>query len=585
MRLTVGKKLNSLLFAMLALGIGGAVWLATELFSSDLVGHIKRELIDSVGLHSNRSRSEFTGLVEKAQVLGALSMEEFKYPEDRIKFLVDSIQTEERIVSLAMWDVAGLDTKESWRIIHKKIQESFPALVSAYPSSLEGKVQLQNSELQSYSFEAAPGLNIFRVFVPLVKNSKGEVTRWVAIDLDQSKTFAMFADSANTTAVLLNTDGMVLASGDPQRFPVGKIPSIHALFSANSSLLKQIEYSDENQKKHLAAYQALGLANLVVLGITPLERVYQAQAKLLRRSSLLGAIFLFIALAAGLIFARTLTGPLEALGSAAERIVDGDFSVRLKMPKKWSGKFFRPDEIKQVIGVFNTMVSGLQEREKMKNLIEKFHSKEVAQKLLSGDFQLGGQKKEAAVLFVDIRSFTTLSETHSPEQIVTLLNLYMTKMVDVIVEHGGVVDKYIGDAIMALWGVPETKENDEENALRACLHIREALPALNRDLEAHGLPAIKIGMGLHYGSLIAGNMGSVSRMEYTAVGDTVNTASRIQDLTKVHSTDLLVSEPLYSKFQSHFNFESVGGNKVRGKKEEMTLYKVSGVAAVKSEAA
>jgi adenylate cyclase len=571
MRLSVSKKLNTLLISMLVLGIGGAVWLATQLFSTDLVGHIKRELLDSVAVLSSRSRSEFGALLEKANLLGALSLEEFEYPEDRLKFLMDNLQGDPRIVSMALIESNEAGLKESWRIFNKESLAEVPLTYPKDPTLFKlDTAQGMNFESQ----QVTPELSIYRSFLPLVKNKDGKVIRWICLDLDQSKTFAAVSDYVNTTAVLLGAQGVVLASGDALKFPVAqKLPLFNEM-EKDSSIIRQFEYRDASKAPYLAAYQSVGVGGLMILGITPLERVTLAQNKLLRRAALLGAFFLFLALAMGISFAGTLTKPLEALGAAAERITLGDFSIRLKMPKKWSGNFFKPDEIKQVTTVFNDMVSGLEERERMKNLIEKFHSKEIAKKLMTGNFQLGGERKEAAVAFVDIRSFTELSETYSPEECVAILNRYMTKMVSVITRNQGVVDKYIGDAIMALWGVPEKSDGDMKNALQACVEMRAAMDELNAELEAANLPRIKVGIGLHYGPLIAGNIGSSSRMEYTAVGDTVNTASRIQDLTKLHKTDLLVSEAFAQQFATQYRFEAVGESQVRGKKESMRLYKI-----------
>ncbi|OFZ53853.1 MAG: hypothetical protein A2428_01485 [Bdellovibrionales bacterium RIFOXYC1_FULL_54_43] len=222
------------------------------------------------------------------------------------------------------------------------------------------------------------------------------------------------------------------------------------------------------------------------------------------------------------------------------------------------------------------MAQGLSEREKMRQLIEKFHNKEVADKLLSGNLQLRGDRLDAVVLFSDLRDFTMMSETTDPERIVAILNRYLSSMVDIIIKHGGIVDKYVGDSIMAVWGVPEPSERDAENAVFACLDMRRALAKLNAEFIQEKLEPLKMGMALNSGPLIAGTIGSEERMEYTVIGDTVNTASRIEGLTKVFGTDLLISESVQRAVSSKFLFEPIENVAIRGKQEAANVYKVGG---------
>jgi adenylate cyclase len=157
--------------------------------------------------------------------------------------------------------------------------------------------------------------------------------------------------------------------------------------------------------------------------------------------------------------------------------------------------------------------------------------------------RLGGEKIPVTVFFSDIRSFTSSSEKMAPEAVVEMLNEYMSEMVSVIEKWGGVVDKYVGDAIMAIWGMPtQDPARDAEKAVFACLEMRLKLAELNERRRHRDQPPIQIGMGLNSGEVIAGNIGSPSRMEYTVIGDTVNTASRMESLTKEHKTDFLLNE-------------------------------------------
>jgi adenylate cyclase len=222
------------------------------------------------------------------------------------------------------------------------------------------------------------------------------------------------------------------------------------------------------------------------------------------------------------------------------------------------------------------MIIGLKERDKVKNILNKFHGSSITEDLLKNDIGLGGTRKDVTVFFSDIRGFTKFSEGHTPEEVVTMLNEYFQIMVSIITTNGGVVDKFVGDAIMAVWGAPNSTENDQLMAVKACLEMRVALAELNERRMARGESEIRIGMGLHSGPAISGTIGSTERMEYTVIGDTVNMASRIESSTKAFGADLLVSEDVVRPINSDFIFELAGTAEVKGKSEPIKMYKVKG---------
>lgn len=195
---------------------------------------------------------------------------------------------------------------------------------------------------------------------------------------------------------------------------------------------------------------------------------------------------------------------------------------------------------------------------------------------MKGDLHLGGSKKMVTVFFSDIRDFTKFSEGHTPEQVVEMLNEYFQVMVGIINRNGGVVDKFIGDAIMAVWGAPKGTERDSQNAVKACLEMRVALAELNASRAARDKVPIKIGMGVHRGEAISGTIGSSERMEYTVIGDTVNQASRIEASTKSFGTDLLLSEDMAEFALEEFIMEVAGSVEVKGKEAPLKLFKVRG---------
>jgi len=196
------------------------------------------------------------------------------------------------------------------------------------------------------------------------------------------------------------------------------------------------------------------------------------------------------------------------------------------------------DELEDLAEGFNAMVDGLRERDKLRTTMGKYMTEEVLQHVMAGQVELGGKTIELTILFCDLRDFTSLSEKRTAHQIVEILNEYFTVMVDIIMEEGGVVDKYIGDNIMAVFGAPVTRPDDAVRAVRAAVRMREALAKLNELFKARGLPALRFGIGMHTGEVVAGNIGSARRMEYTVIGDSVNVASRLESKTKELATDI-----------------------------------------------
>jgi adenylate cyclase len=180
-------------------------------------------------------------------------------------------------------------------------------------------------------------------------------------------------------------------------------------------------------------------------------------------------------------------------------------------------------------------------------------------------------------LFSDIRGFTTLSEKMDPQHLVALLNEYFTEMVNIVMDEGGVVDKYIGDAIMAVFGAPVAKPEDAANAVRAAVRMRIALRELNTRLAGRGLPPLRTGIGIHTGVVVAGNIGSERRMEYTVIGDAVNLASRLESSTKEVGADVLISEDTYELTKSTIEARAMREITVKGRNQPVMTYEVVGL--------
>ena len=220
------------------------------------------------------------------------------------------------------------------------------------------------------------------------------------------------------------------------------------------------------------------------------------------------------------------------------------------------------------------------EKRRTRQALERQVSKEVAAELMKeyGALHqlLAPQERNLVVFFSDIRNFTTLFEKGDPARLITQLNEYLTVMSTIVARHGGTLDKYIGDAIMAFWGAPTSRgpADDALRAVSAALEMRRELAALQPQWKAKGYPEIKIGVGIHAGVALVGEVGSALRSEYTAIGDTVNTASRIEGINKETGTDLLISEAVYNLVKERLLARSVGEYALKGRAGRVMLYQV-----------
>ncbi len=195
---------------------------------------------------------------------------------------------------------------------------------------------------------------------------------------------------------------------------------------------------------------------------------------------------------------------------------------------------------------------------------------EIAQQ--QQEVKLGGDKRPITILFADIRGFTSMSEKMSPDAIAHLLTEYFTEMVDIIFEHGGTLDKFMGDAIMALWGAPIAHADDPDRAIRAAVAMQQALAALNEKWVREGRPAVEIGIGINHGEVFAGNIGSHRRLEYTVIGDAVNVASRL--CSKAKGGEIIVSEPFKKMLKDKVGLEALEPLELKGKEKAVKVFRV-----------
>jgi adenylate cyclase len=290
---------------------------------------------------------------------------------------------------------------------------------------------------------------------------------------------------------------------------------------------------------------------------------------------------LYISLAAlaaaavvGFWIARGVSQPVMQLAEHTRHVATGDYARRLALE--------RADELGQLATAFNDMSAGLAERDHVRDLLDKNVSPEVAAQLMRDGAALGGEEREVTVLFADLRAFTTMSEKFKPHDLLTLLNRHLDRMGAEIERQGGVIDKFIGDAIMALFGAPVAQHDAADRALAAALGMRRAMAELNAELVAEGKIPLAIGVGINTARVVAGNIGSHRRLNYSVIGDGVNVASRLQSETRKTEfrADIITSAATLAAARGkNFTARPLGSVQVKGRAEPVEIFAVGPPAA------
>lgn len=266
--------------------------------------------------------------------------------------------------------------------------------------------------------------------------------------------------------------------------------------------------------------------------------------------------------------ARRITNPITHLANATKAVKDGNLEDII-VPEVTSK---RNDEIAELYNNYLDMLKGLREKERVRGILNKVVSQEIAEETLKGNVKLGGEEKQVTVLFADIRHFTSLTEHMAPQDVILLINTCMTKISEIIDRYGGVIDKFVGDEVMALFGAPVAKEGCTLKAVQCAVDIMTHLNEWNIEREQQNQPKIKIGIGIHTGMMVAGNMGAENRLNYTVLGSNVNLASRLcgaAEESQILISDATLNEP---QVKESIVFHSAAPLKLKGFTDPVPAY-------------
>ena len=306
-----------------------------------------------------------------------------------------------------------------------------------------------------------------------------------------------------------------------------------------------------------------------LVGLHSLAAARDEQRRLRDAILRVAAVALLLGLAASTLLARTLAVPLRALVAGAAAIARGDLGARVAVRRR--------DEVGRVAAAFNEMAAGLALKERYRSVLDVIADKAVAERLLAGAIALGGETKDVAVLFCDIRGFTALSERMAPHDVIVMLNEHMTALTAIVHAHHGIVDKFVGDALMAIFGAPTTTGDDALAAVEAACEMIDA----RRRLNATASPPLEIGVGIASGAAVAGCMGSAQRMNYTVLGERVNLAARL--CAHAGRMEVLIDDATRTRVAGRVGVEPVASMRLKGFADPVDVYRVRN-AAVESVA-
>ena len=335
------------------------------------------------------------------------------------------------------------------------------------------------------------------------------------------------------------------------------------IFSENEILKVKTIYPLNISQKLIIYYLSIFGMPAVLLTVIVLNLINKQETSLLKNFLYIILLFAIVTIILTYYLKEYFLQPIQSLHKTTRNIIQEELKDKNLVTTS--------DELGVLTSSINEMIVSLEEKEKIKDTFGKVVDPKIRDLLLQNKIYLGGQIQEVTIMFTDIRGFTKISESLEPEKVVFWLNKYFQKMEECIVNNKGIINKFIGDAILVIFGAPIPDKNHPSQAVQTALDMRKASIELNRELQNLNLPEIRIGIGIHTGEALVGNVGSYTRCEYTVIGDTVNIASRVENLCKKFNVDLLFTEETQRRLTG-YKTKKLGESQIRGRQGKVSLY-------------
>lgn len=526
-----------------------------------------------------------------------LSDDRLTPPELRMQLSRERLQTASVLSAIAVYDKRG-DLMGGVQRVENPAAPPTPAQADSaeFPERLNLPPDLAETgrwlpteacEPVAKTSAAVKPQNIGCFLTPLIAH--GEITGFALgkpsrTELARRLSSVISSDKRGQTHDLHVLDGsftVLFAADLDQRMPVGSHQAGRDLFrvlplpsgALQTPISLTADFVSERGVAMVGTVRSLPERQLLILISTPAQLAYGIMARV-RQLLLLSTLGLAaLCLLAGHWLASRTTRPVEQLVGLTRAYAQRDFQPRSRVQTG--------DELEELGNSLSTMAQSLQDSEReiarraqVESALSRFLPDAVAKEIAAdqASIRLGGERRKVAVLFADVTAFTTFTESAPPERVVAFLNDLFTVLTEVIFRHGGLVDKFIGDSVMSLFGVPHAQDDFVQRALAAAEDMHrfvEAYAPAWRD--AYGIDA-KIAIGLNCGEAVVGNLGTERRMEYTAIGDVVNVAARLESLA--HPGQTLVTAAVVDQAGTQFDFREVGEHPLRGKRQQVRIYEL-----------
>ncbi|HMV43659.1 MAG TPA: adenylate/guanylate cyclase domain-containing protein [Leptospiraceae bacterium] len=570
-------KMMLVISIVIATTVSVMIALATYFFKDDNQKRIDQNNLDIVRIINSKVVTDLVAEINKGKILALTLKQEFKSNSQKRFFIEQYFKNDNSFLFL------GVYKKENGKMetVDSIFNQEYLKKVSLTEEDVISPIH-QNLKYFSKSFEGVPTLlntspgtqeTTISISIPLEEGEKSEYILVILLRLE--KILDAFKKSGINTTYMVNEDGMVLAHPDPKIISSGKnfmtTPIVRQMLTSQAkNELKP--FQDTDGKKYLGAFQKLGFANAGIISVVEEDLAYKAVYQIQQRNILIMIISICVSLIIVFIFAKSISNPLLKLLDETIKISKGIFQLEIKRTTN--------DEVGVLTDYFQSMAKGLEEREKVKSMLGSMIDPIVVSEGMRDLAALKrGDEKMITAFFSDVAGFSTISEQLNSVQLAGLLNEYLSAMTIILKNNEGVLDKYIGDAIVGIFGAPVPVNEHYIKAARASLEMIHKLKDLREywtknNLYSKDAQEMDIRIGLNTGLAKVGFMGTDAMGSYTMMGDTVNLAARLEAAAKDYGVNILISESVKTEIEKEMFTRELDLVRVKGKNEPVKLYEL-----------
>ncbi len=587
-KFSIQLKLMGVISLLFALSVSAIIFFASYYFryTADLqLRDSNLKIAEVVGL---KVKSDITAVVEKGRQI-AITLTSQGLPEDQRKLLLDTFFSyDKEFVFLGIYEKSG-----EILIPKKKISNSFELKNSSLTEEDFDNVVKRNEALLLNAFlgtpvviNTSPGFQepSFAVAIPASEN--GELDNILVMIVKLEKILGAFEKKGILTTFMINGDGIVLVHPKEELVlsaaNLSELPIVKTMITSPDST-RQLTYQDpETKSPFLGTFRKIGFADIGVITVVPEDKAFEAVYLIQERSLYIMGIGLCFALICVFLFSKTITKPILQLLSATLEIARGNFKVAIKPSTQ--------DEVGLLTRYFIGMGQGLEEREKVKSILGNMIDPVVVQEAMVDLAALKrGSETQITAFFSDVAGFSGISELLTSADLAALLNEYLSAMTLILKQHEGVLDKYIGDAIVGIFNAPVSVSDHQLKAARASVDMIIKLSELRKywvenNLYSKEAQVMDCRIGLNSGLAKVGFMGTDALASYTMMGDTVNLAARLEAAGKDYGVNILITDSVQTAIQEEMHTRYLDLVRVKGKNEPVRIHELITYKSIASPA-